>query len=58
MKLPVRESARDGQDSCITEIPNHISSSASNVVKGTAPDDFSPQMNRFSVKKMAPTMPG
>ena len=28
------------------------------VVHGTAPEDFSPQMNRFNVKKTVAMMPG
>ena len=39
-------------------MPNHSTSSANIVPKGTAPEDFSPQMKRLSTKNMAKTMPG
>ena len=35
-----------------SEMQNHIESSAKSVVKGTAPEDFSPQMKRLRMKKM------
>ena len=41
-----------------TEIPNHSTSSANIVPKGTAPDDFSPHTKKLSVKKTMKTMPG
>ena len=39
-------------------MPNQRTSRANMVPKGTAPEDFSPQMKRLSTKKMTKTMPG
>ena len=41
-----------------TEMQNHMTRSANMVPKGTAPDDFSPQMNKFRTKKIPKTTPG
>mmetsp|Transcript_98799 Transcript_98799/g.211724 ORF Transcript_98799/g.211724 Transcript_98799/m.211724 type:complete len:217 (-) Transcript_98799:927-1577(-) len=41
-----------------TEMPNHRTSNANIVVKGTAPEDFCPQMSKFKTKKITKTMPG
>jgi len=39
-------------------MPSHMTRSAKSVPKGTAPDDFWPQMNMLRTKKMVKTMPG
>ena len=39
-------------------MPNHIAATASIVVKGIAPLECFPQMNRFTKKPMPKTIPG
>jgi hypothetical protein len=39
-------------------MPNQRATRATKVPKGTAPEDFSPQMNKFSTKKMQKILPG
>merc|ERR1711871_1101434 len=41
-----------------TEMPNHISSNTSIVVKGMAPDEPCDQMKRLRMKKIDAMMPG
>ncbi len=41
-----------------TDIPNHIHTKANIVVKGTAPDECSPQMKKFRKKPTPNTIPG
>ena len=41
-----------------TDTPNHRAMMAMRVGKGTAPDDFSPQMKKLRKKKMPKTKPG
>merc|ERR1711862_724506 len=41
-----------------TEMPNQRQRMANIVVKGTAPEDFCPQMNKFKTKKMTKNIPG
>mmetsp|Transcript_5985 Transcript_5985/g.11435 ORF Transcript_5985/g.11435 Transcript_5985/m.11435 type:complete len:200 (+) Transcript_5985:576-1175(+) len=41
-----------------TDIPNHRKKRANSVPKGTAPDDFWPQMSRFSPKNITKTAEG
>jgi len=39
-------------------MPNQRTSKAKSVPKGTAPEDFSPQMNKFKIKNMLKAIPG